>query len=124
MWFHALFASSNLRSSPNTTRRVRRAADRRGESRRLFLESLEDRTLLSFLPVVNYGVAAYPLDMAVGDFNGDGKADLVTINATQVSVLPGNGDGAFGAAQTTAVGSGMRSVAAGDINGDGRHDLV
>src|SRR5207245_9264938 len=88
------------------------------------VEALEDRCLLSLNPAVNYAVAAYPLDMAVGDFNGDGKADLVTINTTQVSVLPGNGDGTFGAAQTTTVGSGLRSVAAGDFNGDGRLDLA
>src|SRR5205823_2206521 len=98
----------------------RRQRSLRAVTNRPQLELLEDRCLLSFSPAVPYAVAAYPLDMVVGDFNGDGKADLVTINATQVSVLPGSGDGTFGAAQTAAVGSGLRSVAAGDFNGDGR----
>src|SRR5262249_18629323 len=78
----------------------------------------------ALLPSVNYAVAPYPLDMIVGDCNGDGKADLMSINPTQVSVLPGNGDGTFGAAQTIIVGTGMRSAAAGDFNGDGRLDLA
>lgn len=88
------------------------------------LEVLEERLTPSFSAAVSYPVGAYPLDAAVGDFNGDSKPDLVTVNATQVSVLPGNGDGTFGAAQTTGVGSGLRSVAAGDFNGDGRLDLA
>ena len=35
--------------------------------------------------------------MAVGDFNGDGKADLAVANYSDnsVSVLLGNGDGTF-----------------------------
>ena len=54
-----------------------------------------------------------------------GKADLVTINNLAVSVQPGQGDGTFGAAQTTAVNSsGLRAIAAGEFNGDGRLDLV
>jgi FG-GAP-like repeat/RTX calcium-binding nonapeptide repeat (4 copies) len=91
---------------------------------KMSLETLEDRSMPSFIGPVGYAGAAYPLDTVVGDFNGDGKADLVTINDTQVSVLPGNGDGTFGAAQTTAVGSDLRSAAAGDFNGDGRLDLA
>jgi hypothetical protein len=79
---------------------------------------------LSLNPAVNYPVAASPLDTVSGDFNGDTKADVTTINPTQVSVLPGKGDGTFGTAQTTTAGSGMRSVAAGDLTGDGRPDLV
>ncbi len=98
---------------------------RRGRTtRKPLVEALEDRTLLNFSPAVNYPVAASPLDTVVGDFNGDGKADLVTLNATQVSVLPGNGDGTFGAAQTITAGSGLHSVAAGDCNADGRLDLA
>src|SRR5262245_60934505 len=45
------------------------------------LEVLEDRLTPSFGAAVSYPVGAYPLDAAVGDFNGDIKPDLVTINA-------------------------------------------
>jgi hypothetical protein len=62
----------------------------------------------------------------VGDFNGDGKADLVTanLNSTNVSILQGNGSGSFGAAQNFAVGVAPNFVAVGDFNEDGKPDLV
>src|SRR5262245_52524797 len=119
MWFRSMLGYRKL-----TSRAVYHRTPRRSKASRLLLEVLEDRCLLNFGPIVNYGVAAYPQDVVVGDFNGDGKADSVTINATQVSVLPGQGDGSFGAAQTTTVGTGMRFGAAGDFNGDGRLDLA
>jgi VCBS repeat-containing protein len=42
--------------------------------------------------------ADFPTDVAVGDFNGDGKPDLVTsnTNTNNLTVLLGNGDGTFG----------------------------
>ncbi len=120
-WLDGLKLNSSRRQ---TKRGALRSVRRRRAGVKLSLETLEDRSMPSFVGPVSYGVAAYPLDMVVGDFNSDGKADLATINDTQLSLLPGNGDGTFGAAQTTAVGSGMRSVAAGDFNGDGRLDLV
>jgi hypothetical protein len=125
MSFHSWL--QNLRSAlaPGWGQRHhRRRGSRRAATYRPNLEALEDRCLLSFSPAVNYGVGAYPLDTVAGDFNGDGKADLVTVNSTSVSVLPGNGDGTFGAAQTVAADSGLRSAAADDFNGDGRLDLV
>ena len=64
--------------------------------------------------------------MAVGDFNGDGKADLAVANASSnnVSVLLGNGNGTFQAAVNYAAGTGPSSVAVGDFNGDGKADLA
>ncbi|KAA6458699.1 VCBS repeat-containing protein [Acidobacteria bacterium AB60] len=65
-----------------------------------------------------------------GDFNGDGKADLIIpIGANQVDVFLGNGDGTFqppvaqtfAAAGTAPYGS---SIAAADINHDGKLDLI
>src|SRR5262245_47050435 len=119
MWSPSLFNRTNPTTPPATTGRRRRCANHKP-----LVQALEDRTLLNFSPAVNYPVAAPPLDMVVGDFNGDGKADLVTINGTDLSVLPGNGDGTFGAAQTITAGSGLGSVAAGHFDGDGRLDLA
>ena len=96
----------------------------RSRRRRLLLEVLEARRLLSLTPAVNYAVGDVPVDLVVGDFSGDGTADLGSINATQLSLLLGNGNGSFHTAQTTDVGSGLRSVAAGHFDGDGRLDLA
>jgi Bacterial Ig-like domain (group 3)/FG-GAP-like repeat len=60
------------------------------------------------------------------DINGDGKIDLVAATANQVLVLPGNGDGTFGAAvpTTTTQSTQYPYVVTGDFNGDGKKDLV
>jgi uncharacterized repeat protein (TIGR01451 family) len=64
--------------------------------------------------------------VAMGDFDGDGKADLAVANyyANNVSVLRGNGDGTFRAANNYGAGTGPYSVAVGDFNGDGGADLA
>ncbi len=79
-----------------------------------------------FQTAVNYTAGAGPTGVAVGDFNGDGKADLAVTNggSNNVSVLLGNGDGTFQAAVNYGTGTGPFFVAVGDFNGDGKADLV
>jgi hypothetical protein len=64
--------------------------------------------------------------VAVGDFDGDGHADLAVANfaSDNVSVLIGNGGGGFAAPANFAVGDGPSSVAVGDFDGDGHADLA
>ena len=64
---------------------------------RLGVDLLEDRTVPSFFTSPTFAVGTGPVAQAVGDFNGDGKADLVVVNkfSNTVSVLLGNGDGTF-----------------------------
>ena len=48
---------------------------------------------------MTYPIALESTDLKVGDFNGDGKLDLVSVGPTNapqpVSVLLGDGDGTF-----------------------------
>jgi hypothetical protein len=80
----------------------------------------------SFAAAQSFAVGVDPWQTAVGDFNGDGKLDLVTANqyGNSVSVLLGNGDGTFQPAVSYGVGYNPSWVAVGDFNGDGKLDLA
>ena len=75
-----------------------------------------------------------PVDVAIGDLNGDGHPDLATANSElggggDVSVLLGDGTGGFGAATIFDVGgfngaATPEALAIGDLNGDGHADLA
>jgi Bacterial Ig-like domain (group 3)/FG-GAP-like repeat/FG-GAP repeat len=79
-----------------------------------------------FQDAQHYPTGGSPTSVGVGDFNGDGKADLAVANANgnSVSVLLGNGDGSFQTHIEYPTGSGPQSLAVGDFNGDGKPDLV
>src|SRR5208282_5667077 len=80
----------------------------------------------TFQSHVDYSVGSNPTGIASGDFNGDGKLDLVAVNnsSNSVSVLTGIGDGTFKSHVDYATGTGPSSVAVGDFNGDGKLDLA
>jgi hypothetical protein len=63
---------------------------------------------------------------SIGDFNGDGKTDLVINTGASVNLLPGIGDGSFGAAQSLfspTYSSQILGVTVDDFNKDGHPDL-
>lgn len=83
----------------------------------------------TFQPMVQYPVAGATQHLAAGDFNSDGRIDLVaTISSPQISLalLPGNGDGTFNAPIHFPNTSGFDSpdVVATDLNNDGKLDVV
>jgi hypothetical protein len=68
------------------------------------------------------------LSLTVGDFNGDGKLDVVASDAgSQLILLLGNGDGTFSAPSdipNSTANSSNNFVAAIDFNRDGKLDLA
>lgn len=66
--------------------------------------------------------------VATGDFNGDGKADVVVVGGSSpsagVSILLGNGNGGFQAHTDYATGVQPTAVIAVDFNHDGRADVA
>jgi hypothetical protein len=81
----------------------------------------------TFTPTsVSPATGMLPYSVAVGDVNGDGKADLVTSNVASntFTVLLGKGDGTFAPPLSPAAGTDSLSVAVADFNGDGLADLA
>ncbi|MCJ7829466.1 FG-GAP-like repeat-containing protein, partial [Patescibacteria group bacterium] len=80
----------------------------------------------TFAAKADYATGSHPLSVAMGDLNGDGKADLAVANAwvPSVSVFINNGNGTFAAKADYDTGDSPQSVAMGDLNGDGKADLA
>jgi hypothetical protein len=63
------------------------------------------------------GVSGFAM---TGDFNNDGKVDVVT----QSAILLGNGNGSFQAAVSTFSGDNVAQGSAADVDGDGNLDII
>lgn len=83
-------------------------------------------TPTTFQSPAMYTTGSNPTSIVLGDFNRDGKLDIVTGNSTanNVSFFAGNGDGTFVAAANSFALNFPVGIAAGDVNGDGIPDLV
>ncbi len=79
-------------------------------------------------PSSRFAVGIRPVDVAVGEINGDGKLDILTANAgsNDVTVLLGNGKGDFTAAPNSpiAAGAAPHLIALADLNRDNKLDFA
>lgn len=86
----------------------------------------------SFASKVDFATGISPISIALGDLDGDGKADLAVANnaAASVSVLRNTASagsinaGSFATKVDFAVGTNPNSVVIGDLDRDGKADLV
>jgi hypothetical protein len=82
----------------------------------------------TFQPQAVYATDTAPEGIAVGDFNGDGYADIAVTNSgsNTVSIFlnKGDGTGTFLPKIDTSTGKQPQGVAVGDFNGDGNLDLA
>ncbi len=88
---------------------------------------------LGYQPAKYYQAGPDPQAVVGADFDGDGDVDLATANTDfagtadpdTISVLPGNGNGSFGAKQEYASGGKFPfDIVGADFDGDGDRDLA
>lgn len=81
---------------------------------------------MTFTNQPNVSTEAAPAGMATGDFNGDGKTDLVVTNyeANSISVFINDGAGNWQTKTDYSVGQNPKFITVGDLNQDEIQDLI
>jgi hypothetical protein len=115
----AWVAASDFRGDGNVDLAV---ADRLGQNISILLGNGDG----TFQSPVQYPTTQFPTFVAVGDFNNDGKPDLIVADGQYVSVLLGNGDGTFQPPKDNSIFSpaGLIPLAVGNFNHDGNLDAA
>ena len=86
-------------------------------------------TQASFAGHMEFRTGTKPSDIAVGDIDGDGKADVAVVNFTDGTVsvfrnIGGPGKIVLAPKLDLQVGYGSKNIALADVNGDGKLDIV
>ena len=92
-----------------------------------FGQTQTQQLLFTNAPGSPIAVAGGPGNVLIGDMNNDRKLDLVVAcgREKKILVLPGKGDGQFGAQLgEVTLTHGPGEMAAGDVNGDGKLDVA
>lgn len=83
------------------------------------------RPLFRLAPGSPFPIAQHPLSIALGDWNNDGKLDMVAVDAAnKMTVLLGDGRGKFTPAPGPALAVTAHLIAVGDVNNDHNLDLA
>lgn len=85
----------------------------------------------AFTAVGTLYTGIFPIGVAVGDFNADGKLDAIVASGgtaeypgSGVTVSLGNGDGKFTLGSAIPLGKDLSAIVAADFNGDGKLDFA
>lgn len=97
-----------------------------GSSIFVFLNSGNNAAIFPFPPSATFTVSFTVRALVVGDFNNDGRRDLIatSTNSNLIAVFLGAPSGVFFAPTTFAAPVSNAVVTTGDFNGDGRLDLA
>jgi hypothetical protein len=93
----------------------------------VFLNEGDDTWSLGEATTIETGVGTTePIQIAAGNFNGDGHLDIVATeySNSEVAFLAGTGTGTFATPVTYSVPSAPTAIAIGDFNGDGNEDVA
>jgi hypothetical protein len=85
--------------------------------------------IISFADNLDYLTGAYPVDVAISDFDGDGRPDIAVANSqnSSISIFKNNstaGTILFANRVDFSITSGSNSLTAGDFDNDGKPDLA
>ncbi len=93
------------------------------------LRNTSTSSTISFATAVSMATGSFPVSVAIGDIDGDTKADIVTTNqfGENISVLlntSSTGNISFASKVDYASSTGPFSVAIVDLNGDNKNDIA